>query len=195
MANKIILPALVFISFLAFSCSNSQQPFEEAKGWIHAGSEPASYEMGIDKGAGPDGKNVASIKSTISMIKGFGTLMQQCLPDKYLDKRVKITADIKSKDVTSWAGLWFRVDGQKPDSALSFDNMQDRAIRGTTDWKKYEIVLDVPKDASNLAYGVLMDGTGQVWFDNVSFEIVDPKTPVTGVKMTEPTNLNFDDKK
>lgn len=31
--------------------------FDEAVGWIKAGSKPKSYDMGIDKGAGPDEKN------------------------------------------------------------------------------------------------------------------------------------------
>lgn len=43
-------------------------------------------------------------------------------------------------------GLWFRVDGTTGKS-LSFDNMQDRAVKGTTEWARYEIVLDVPEGA------------------------------------------------
>jgi AraC family transcriptional regulator len=26
---------------------------------------------------------------------------------------------------------------------VAFDNMQDRPIKGTTDWQRYEVVLDV----------------------------------------------------
>jgi hypothetical protein len=51
--------------------------FDLPAGWFAAGSKPKSYEMGIDKGAGQDGKNAATIKSIEKMIKGFGTLMQQ----------------------------------------------------------------------------------------------------------------------
>jgi len=83
------------------------------KGWFAAGSEPKSYDMGTDKGAGRDGKNAATIKSTAKKISGFGTLMQQCLPDKYLGKRVRMSGYMKSKDVDSWAGFWFRVDQAK----------------------------------------------------------------------------------
>ena len=58
------------------------------KGWGKAGSKPKSYDMGIDSGAGQDGKNAATIKSIDKKINGFGTLMQNCLPDKYLFKAV-----------------------------------------------------------------------------------------------------------
>jgi len=74
--------------------------------------------------------------------------------------------------------------------------MQNRAIKGTTDWKKYEIVLDVPTKASNLAYGALVDGTGQIWFCDLMFEVVDNSVPTTDkgknyMPLAEPTNLDF----
>ena len=37
----------------------------------------------------------------------------------------------------SWAGLWMRVDKGK--DMVAFDNMQDRPIKGTTDWQRYYI--------------------------------------------------------
>jgi len=103
-------------------------------------------------------------------------------PDKYLGKRVKMTGYLKPKDVTDWAGFWFRVDQPGLQQFLSFDNMRDRPIKGTTNWKKYEIVLDVPKGASNIAFGALLSNTGQIWLDNVNFEIVDNFVSTTGQK-------------
>ncbi|MCA9492492.1 MAG: hypothetical protein KC621_21310 [Myxococcales bacterium] len=48
---------------------------------------------------------------------------------------------------------------------LSFDNMQERPIRGTQDWTRHEIVLDVPTGATNIAFGILVAGKGTVWID------------------------------
>lgn len=58
--------------------------------------------------------------------------------------------------------------------------MQGRPIKGTSGWKKYEIVLDVPNEASNIAFGALLNGTGQIWVDNVHFDIVGNSVPTTG---------------
>jgi len=63
--------------------------------------------------------------------------------------------------------------------------MDDRPIEGTTDWGKYEIVLDVPEGASKIAFGALLSGVGQIWFDDLLIEIVPGSTPTTG-------NKNFD---
>ena len=165
--------------------------FDLPKGWRTGGSKFKSYEMSIAKGEGRDGKNCAMVKSIDKKINGFGTLMQNSSPDKFLGKRVRMTGYIKSEKVKDWAGMWFRVD--KGSANVSFDNMEDRPIKGVTEWKKYEIVLDVPSDATGLAYGILLSGTGQVWFDDIHFEIVDSVIPTTGNWNSNPANLNFEE--
>jgi hypothetical protein len=186
--KSILLVAAVFILF-SFG-------FDIPEGWFEAGSHPGNYDMGIEKGAGQDGKNAATIKSKEKKIKGFGTLMQDCLPQKFIGKRVRMSGYMKSKDVESWAGFWMRVDEAGSQTPLSFDNMHDRSIKGTTEWKKYEIVLDVPAKASNIAYGALLYGTGQIWFDKLNFEVVDAYLPTTGktgkAPNAEPVNLDFE---
>jgi hypothetical protein len=82
---------------------------------------------------------------------------------------------------------------------MGFDNMQDRPIRKTTDWTKYEIIMDVPAGANNLAYGALLVRQGQIWLSKISFEIIGDATPGAGKKcnvcsdkLNEPANLNFE---
>ena len=173
--------------------------FDFSTGWFNAGSKPQSYEMGIDKGAGQSGKNAATIQSKDTKIDGFGTLMQQCNPEKYLGKRVRMTGYVKSENVAIWAGLWLRIDQAGTQQPLSFDNMESRSIKGTTGWKKYEIVLDVPANASLMAFGALLSGTGKIWFDNMAFEIVDKSVQTTDLKGDKnpatpsgPINLDFE---
>jgi hypothetical protein len=167
--------------------------YDVPKGWFKAGSKPNDYEMGLDIGSGKKGKNAATIKSKTADANGFGTLMQNSMPGKYLGKRVRMTGYMKSKDVAGWAGFWFRVDGKKSENSLSFDNMADRSVQGTTSWKKYDIVLDVPLGATNLAYGALLAGAGQIWFDDIKFEIVDESVSATDKKNKQPSNLNFEE--
>ncbi len=174
--------------------------YDVPKGWVIAGSKPDYYEMGIDYGSGHNGKNAATIRSIKKEIKGFGTLMQNFAADKYKGKRLKLTGYLKAKEVDSWAGLWMRIDGDKetlPDGkrrtkTIFLDNMFNRAIKGTVDYTKCEIVLDVPDSAANIAYGALLAGTGQIWFDRIQFEVVGNETPVTTSSLQGPTNLDFE---
>ena len=74
-----------------------------------------------------------------------------------------------------------RVDGQGQDEyALSFDNMQTRPIQGTSDWQRYEIVLDVSKKRKTITFGILLNGSGQAWLDDFQFTVVTSDVPATG---------------
>ena len=195
--KKLVLATLMIAAFSlsAFKVFNSEVL---PKGWIKAGDHPMSYEVGTTTDAGRTGK-VGYIKSIEKKIKGFGTLMQMIIPNTYMGKRVKMSAFIKTVDVKEWVGLWMRVDGQK-DDCLGFDNMQERPIKGTTAWKQYEIVLDIPNDTKALAYGVLVSGTGSALIDDIKFEVVDQNTPTTNIMTAEknkypsdPVNINFEE--
>ncbi|MGI0014919.1 MAG: hypothetical protein ACREBU_15975 [Nitrososphaera sp.] len=67
----------------------------------------------------------------------------------------------------------------------------------TFDWKKYEIFLDVPQDSVGIAFGILLNGQGQVWIDDLNLEVVGEDVPTTNLKVKqevpeEPINLNFE---
>lgn len=85
-------------------------------------------------------------------------------------KRIHYSGYIKTENITrGFAGLWWRVDGAS--GVLAFDNMQDRGVKGITDWKRYEIDLPVAAEAKNINFGALHAGDGSAWFDGLSVEI------------------------
>ncbi|MFV0304439.1 MAG: multiprotein-bridging factor 1 family protein [Moheibacter sp.] len=195
--KKISVLSLILISIISsFIFLSSNANGQVIDNWFLTGSKKESYTIGLDKSVYKTGNSSAYIESKDEKIKGFGTLMQSCSAENYLGKRVKMTAYIKSKDIKNRAGMWMRVDSRQPKKTLSFDNMKERPIKGTTNWTKYEIILDVPEESGMLNYGVLINGTGKVWFDNVRFEIVDKasvKSTSKPVKLKKPTNLDFGD--
>ena len=90
-----------------------------------------------------------------------GVFTQVIAADEFRDKRVRLTGYLKTQDVNT-AGLWMRVD--KVEGGVSaFDNMQNRPIKGSSDWAEHSIVLDVGKDAAKIALGFLMTGGGTTW--------------------------------
>jgi len=161
------------------------------KGWIKSGDSPFDYEVGIDLSATYNGAASANIKSNGSP-KGFGTLMQVFNAEKYRGKRLKMSGSAKSEGVRNWAGFWMRID-ERNRNAVSFDNMQDRPIKGTTVWTTYQIVLDVPERSTQVAFGLLLDGVGQVWLSDIQFEVVSDDVPTTGQSNIPdgPINLDF----
>ena len=102
--------------------------------------------MTTDRAEKHGGAASATIRCTADPpAEGFGTLMQQCGAKPYGGKRLRLTGYARSKDVEGWAGLWLRADGLEK-TGLAFDNMMKRPIKGSTDWTKYAIVLDVPDE-------------------------------------------------
>lgn len=168
---------------------------KEPRGWLKRGSNPDDYDMGIDQNETFRGKPCGYIKSHESP-RGFGTLMQMFKAKSYLSNRVKLTGMAKSEGVEKWAGFWMRVDGGPGKQPLSFDNMQDRPIKGTTGWTKYQVVLDVPEESLNIAFGLLLEGPGQVWMADVHIETVSSSVPTTNLVTDypdKPSNLNFNE--
>jgi hypothetical protein len=182
----------ILITVLIIADNNNKTP----TGWFPAGSNPSEYEMGIDNSVFQNGQACAYIKSKSPKENQFGTLMQTISAENYLGKRLMLSGYIKSEDVNGWSGMWMRIDGES-NQQLGFDNMRDRAIQGTTDWKKYEIVLDIPENSTTINYGVLLGGDGKVWFDNFQLKEVDKNVPVTNLKKesklpSQPINLDFE---
>lgn len=194
--TKLKLYSVIGAATLSLATIFAFKPMDDIKGWFLAGGNPESYKIGIVKDAERNG-SVGYLKS-IKAVKGFGTIMQSFKPTEYLGKRVRLSGYIKSKDVTDWAGMWFRIDGQDKASPLAFDNMQKRPIKGTTGWKKYEIVLDAPENSEAFAFGVLQSGPGEIWLDDLKFEVVDKSVPLTnllekGAADEKPRNLSFEE--
>lgn len=160
--------------------------------WTYWQHEPAKYEMNFEKNPELSDQNIFTIKSVQSKIKGFGSLNKYVKSDLYQNKTVKMTGYLRSENVNSWAGFWMRVDFYSV-RVLAFDNMQQRPIKGSTNWTKYEVVLFVPKDATSISYGALLDGTGQIWFKDVKLEVVEDTIPETGTnKGREPKEISFE---
>jgi hypothetical protein len=164
-------------------------------GWVLTGSHPDDYEVGTDTVTAHSGTRSGFIASRPHP-HGFGTLMQQFKADRYWATRLRMSAYVRTADVEQWAGLWMRVDGSNG-GMLAFDNMQTRSISGTTEWRLYHVVLDVPEAADSIAFGVLLVGPGRVWLDAVTFEPVGRDVPTTGAEVptlqpTAPVNLDFD---
>jgi hypothetical protein len=166
------------------------------RGWHLSGSKPADYDSGVDIAEAHEGQHTAFLKSKGTTAAGFGTLMQNISAENYKGNKVRLSGLVKAEDVSGWAGIWMRVD--RGTQMLVLDNMRNRAIKGTKGWQRCFVVLDVPKDATKIAFGVLLSGPGQVWLNDAKLETVDAAEASTATVQTQeevlpesPVNLQF----
>lgn len=190
MTFKALIGAMILASVLALTATAQGG---SPAGWIIAGSHPTFYEMGVAPNGGQNRGPAGYLKSR-EAVSGFGTMMQQFAADDYRGKRVRFSAAVRTENVMGWAGLWMRTDSTERNS-LTFDNMQDRPIKGTTGWNRIAVVLDVPVNASMISFGVIISGEGGAWLDDIKFEIVPNTVPTTDLKRPPPKrgpeNLDF----
>jgi hypothetical protein len=142
--------------------------------WI-GGSGTGDYEIGLDTDTQHSGEASAFVRSKKANPEGFASITQLITPKAYLNKRLRLRGFIKTAEVEGWSGMWMRVDGPGGRSmrqTLAFDNMASRPISGTTSWTEYDVVLDVPSYATGIAFGVLLEGNGTVWIDDMTLEAV-----------------------
>ena len=174
--NKIILFVGVVLFAMQIISFGQNKTID---GWMKAGNKPDFYDIGKDDEINYNSTPVYYLRSIFKVTEGFGTILKNLKPTDYLGKRVRMTGYIKSENITGYAGMWMRVDGEVQGVYLSFDNMYNRQITGSNDWTKYEIVLDVPDSSTNIGYGVLIQGEGEIWFPDLRFEVVGNDVPTT----------------
>ena len=88
----------------------------------------------------------------------FASISTRLPAADYLARRVRVVADIETRNVTGWASPWVRADG--PNGMIMLDNGQDRSLKGTGNGR-IEVSVVVPPEATSIIVGVLMSGSGE----------------------------------
>jgi erythromycin esterase len=101
----------------------------------------------------------------------YGRLLQMIDATAYRGKKIRLCAAVRAEvsGPDNQAYLWLSVFC--PTGRAFYDNMADRPITAN-EWRDYEIVGDVPKDANVIQYGLAFVGDGRVCLDSVSIEVV-----------------------
>jgi len=148
-------------------------------GWKAFDDGSHDYTSGADlaRRAGGQGFTGVTIRSNVANPGGEATIAQSIRADKYRGQRVRLSGFLKSTGLGPATYFWMRVDGGP---GATSDFMQRRPIRGTSDWQKQELVLDVPASAIGITFGFLLNGGGQAWLDDVMLEVVGQDVTLTG---------------
>lgn len=160
--------------------------------WFLSGTAAQNYTADLEAG-NLIRSDIGSLKSHIDEPYGLGMWTQQIPANDHRSQRLRFSGYIRAENVEKWAGLWMRVDDAQG-QLLSFDFMQSRPIHGTQPWARYEVVLDVPKEGTTIAFGILLDGRGEIWLRDVLMEIVDSSIVTTnwGPPRQQAVGLNFE---
>jgi hypothetical protein len=188
MNYKVLVAALLAAAVVE---ANALDPSMPAPWFKNGGGAAAdSCKAGVDADLEAQGTGNLTLKCD-EATEGFVSVMQNFSADHFLGKRIRFSALIKAEGVDEGAGLWMRVD-DKNNPGASFDNMFDRAIKGSSDWTPYSIVLDSSPDAQEISIGALLSGKGQIWVRDLQFDVVAEDVATTvSAPAKKPGNLEL----
>ncbi len=148
------------------------------QGWGLTGTRPDAYEIRCEEIFTDCAVPILRTRAFKSEPLGMGSLTHSEPAETWRGRRIILKAELRGGAIEGWGGLWMRVD-DKDGKVLAFDNMQNRALRGTSSFKWYSVVLDVPLDAARVSFGVLLHGPGAVFIREIVFEEVDVDVSTT----------------
>jgi|GEM_PF-3551657 len=99
----------------------------------------------------------------------------QCFDAKpYWGHAIHLSGYINTTNLSQGsAGLWMRVDGVDGSTRL-LDNMSNRAVYGTTSWKRVDVIVYVDDNvASQVCFGALLFGVGAANFDSLRLRVIE----------------------
>lgn len=147
-------------STFGFEALSKDQPFK----WYTIGQ--GDYFEKVDSTVAHSGKNSLLVFQEGEKVNFGGWAYN--IPANFAGERIKLTGYVKTENVEDgFAGLWMRIDPK-----IAFDNMNDRGVKGTTDWQQYEIELDLNANhAQRIVIGALLVGKGKAWVDDLEVTI------------------------
>ena len=113
---------------------------------------------------------------------GQFSVVTSSIPVDFAGSRVELRGFLRTENVSGFAGLWLREDGDS--GVISIDNMQEQHLSGTHEWQEFTVALPLDSEARRLVFGALLAGNGIAWVDDLQL-LVDDK-PVADATQREP---------
>ena len=116
----------------------------------------------------------------------YGAVVQSVDATPYRGKKIRFRAAARAelRGRLSTAHIWTRTHLENNQDG--FLNILEDSTIISNEWKYYEIVSDVEEFANVINFGLLLKGTGRVWIDDASLEIIMPE----GQQNEPPKDLN-----
>ena len=102
----------------------------------------------------------------------FGSASAAIPADQVRGKIVVVRGWVRTVD-SGGAGLWLRAKDASG-AVLAIDAMSEHLVVGTTAWAEATVLVEIPIEAVEVAFGVHAKGTGQAWFDDLSISVREP---------------------
>ena len=147
-------------------------PRGDPEGWYsyqHAG--PLSYRYTSDPTQRKNGERSLHIENIGPEI--YGAVAQVVDVRAWNGKVVRLSAWVKTRDAND-NGAVLTLLAMQRGATMAQNFMPDAPIKGSNDWKRYVITMELPMGTDRLEVGMMLRGKGSAWLDDVELDIVAP---------------------
>ncbi len=152
------------------------------------GFSPGDYSVTLDDTHGA--QSFVEIAAVKVRNDDFGAAGWAFDPAPWRGKRIRISAQLKTTGEVLNATLFARIDSPKimffdgPTESLTDSDAPNRRLHGEQDWTTTYIVLDVPRDATTILAGTLLQGAhGSVYGSLPQITVVGDDVATTGTQI------------
>lgn len=178
--NARLVSILVTLLALVFPATVPATSYQWPQGWIVSGGGRDAYEVVADNDV-RHGAGASMLLRPKGEPAGYGTLMQVIDARDYAGKRVRLRAFIRTQAATRRVDFWARVQGVgSPGDGAGIGGGGNTALPEASEWEAFEMVFEVPAGATQVQFGVGLDGPGRIWLADVTLEKVPKSVPLAG---------------
>jgi len=148
----------VHVAGIQLPCAHAQSVDTLPLGWERTVplASAAFYTVQLDRQVRHGGLSSMRVHADAAGASDQVRVVQTILADDVRGRRVRLTGYARVADAAAGGSLWMRIDGSA--TGTPYDGMRDRLLRGTSERRSLEIVLDVPADATRLVLGAMLRG-------------------------------------
>lgn len=132
---------------------------------------PGHYTFEADS----KGAKSAPASARIQRVKteDYGSMVQGVAVDPcWKGKTARLTGFLRTQEANG-VGAALTLQVRLADGGIGlWDHMNDRRVRGTQGWNTYSVDVKVGDNAYSLLYGLLLEGEGTLWADDLQLEIL-----------------------
>jgi hypothetical protein len=145
---------------------------DNPEGWApHQHAGPTAYSFTLDRSTKHSGETSMRIRNLRPEV--YGSITQSIPAAPHVGKTLRFSVWLRTDDVVAneyGKGATPILQAIASGSPVASASFEIAAIAGTNEWIRREVVIDIPRHADAVEFGVMLTGTGIVWLDDAALE-------------------------
>src|SRR5258708_4162161 len=171
MPTRVAWAGAVLLVLTSGTAARQPQPLE-AGDWTLSSAKQGAYGFEATGRATDASGATITVRSVADASSTYASVSSRVSAEALHGRRVTVSGELQTRSATGGASLWLRIDQGR--TALLLDDGTLQAVHGDADWTRRSMSLGVPAEATAVAFGVLLMGSGAVSARGLRLDVIAP---------------------